>query len=137
MTTNLVTTNQAICIDTESYAPSSFVAYDACTLSPFSNTASVRIYIALRNLVLSLWNLNVREWLTKDTCKQHLICRGLIRIYCVDFLEEILSYLTVKGMINYGLVKPPQQLRVISGAAKKVSCFLILRNHCPLILCKI
>ena len=82
--------------------------------------------------------MNVRDWLTKEVVKHHLICRGLIRIYCVDFLEEILSYLTVKGMINYGLVKPPQQLRVISNAAKKVFIwqpFLFLQSEKHTINC--
>ena len=62
-------------------------------------------YLALRNLILTLWALNYKQILTLDRCVNHLIIRGLARIAIIPQLERILKYLTVKGFINYGILQ--------------------------------
>ncbi|XP_041360495.1 lysine-specific histone demethylase 1B-like [Gigantopelta aegis] len=68
------------------------------------------MFLAIRNLILSRWSENIKEWLTKDECIGHLICRGLARIRLVKELPRVIWFLTKKGYINTGLLKPPQEL---------------------------
>ncbi|XP_028404189.1 lysine-specific histone demethylase 1B-like [Dendronephthya gigantea] len=62
-------------------------------------------YLALRNLILTLWSLNYKQILTVDRCVNNLILRGLARIAIIPQLERILRYLTLKGYINYGILQ--------------------------------
>ncbi|KAK3782439.1 hypothetical protein RRG08_033080 [Elysia crispata] len=66
------------------------------------------LYLALRNLVLAIWALNPKEWVTKEKVEIHIICRGLVRISCVTFLPRLLTFLTRHGYINQGLLTPPR-----------------------------
>ncbi|KAK6959971.1 lysine-specific histone demethylase 1B-like isoform X1 [Biomphalaria glabrata] len=68
------------------------------------------VYLAIRNLVLVIWALNPKEWVTKERCMSQLICRGLIRVTCIELLPQILSFLTCNNFINQGLVKPSPTL---------------------------
>ncbi|ELT93319.1 hypothetical protein CAPTEDRAFT_177732 [Capitella teleta] len=72
----------------------------------FSNLASFQcIYLALRNLVLSMWAQNCKELLTAEKCAYHVICHGLVRICLVKELPKIIKYLTTRGFINTGVVQ--------------------------------
>uniref|UniRef100_A0A7I5E8P2 SWIRM domain-containing protein n=1 Tax=Haemonchus contortus TaxID=6289 RepID=A0A7I5E8P2_HAECO len=62
------------------------------------------IYLGLRNLVITLWNMNPFEYLTFDHCKQHLISRGLSRVWQIQELRKIYDYLNVKAIVNIGLL---------------------------------
>ncbi|XP_061405386.1 LOW QUALITY PROTEIN: lysine-specific histone demethylase 2 [Lethenteron reissneri] len=62
------------------------------------------MYLALRNLILALWNINCKEFLTVQKCMQHLLVRGLIRVRCMQELEGILHFAMRKGLINTGLL---------------------------------
>ncbi|XP_035828739.1 lysine-specific histone demethylase 1B [Aplysia californica] len=68
------------------------------------------MYLAVRNLIMSLWTLNPKEWLTKEKCTEYLICRGLARVSCVEQLPQVLAFLTHHDLINQGLVTPPANL---------------------------
>ncbi|XP_008566695.1 PREDICTED: lysine-specific histone demethylase 1B isoform X3 [Galeopterus variegatus] len=62
------------------------------------------MYLALRNLILSLWYSNCKEALTPQKCVPHIIVRGLVRIRCVQEVERILYFMTRKGLINTGVL---------------------------------
>ncbi|XP_046839081.1 lysine-specific histone demethylase 1B-like [Xenia sp. Carnegie-2017] len=77
--------------------------------SEFARTPG--IYLAMRNLILTLWCLNYKQILTLDKCVSHLIIRGLVRISLIQHMERILNYLTVKGFINYGILESTSQIQ--------------------------
>ncbi|XP_072366351.1 lysine-specific histone demethylase 2 [Scyliorhinus torazame] len=62
------------------------------------------MYLALRNLILALWNINCKEVLTPQTCANHIVVRGLVRIRCVLEVEKILFFVTRKGLVNTGVL---------------------------------
>ncbi|XP_062598638.1 lysine-specific histone demethylase 2-like [Saccostrea cucullata] len=66
------------------------------------------MYLAIRNICLTLWNLNFKEWLTKERCATQIICRGLGRVMYVESLDKILWFLTKRGLINVGLLSIPK-----------------------------
>ncbi|XP_038246553.1 lysine-specific histone demethylase 1B isoform X2 [Dermochelys coriacea] len=70
------------------------------------------MYLALRNLILSLWYTNCKEALTSHKCTHRIIVRGLVRIRCVQEMERILYFMARKGLINTGIlsVSPDQHL---------------------------
>ncbi|KAM9165047.1 lysine-specific histone demethylase 2 isoform 2-T2 [Pangshura tecta] len=70
------------------------------------------MYLALRNLILSLWYTNCKEALTPHKCTHRIIVRGLVRIRCVQEMERILYFMSRKGLINTGIlsVSPDQHL---------------------------
>ncbi|PVD32420.1 hypothetical protein C0Q70_07854 [Pomacea canaliculata] len=78
------------------------------------------MYLAIRNLVMAIWALDIKEWVTREQCARQLICRGLNRACCVLFLDPILAYLTSRGLINVGLVAPPTYLHIPSSVQCKV-----------------
>ncbi|CAD5234884.1 unnamed protein product [Bursaphelenchus xylophilus] len=65
-------------------------------------------YLALRNLVVSLWALNPFELLTYEKCLNHLVCRGLARVWYSVQLKKVFNYLCIKNMINYGILTFPK-----------------------------
>ncbi|VDM57743.1 unnamed protein product [Angiostrongylus costaricensis] len=68
------------------------------------------IYLGLRNHIISLWNMNPIEYLTLEYCKNHLISRGLCRVWQIQELRKIYEYLNMKSIVNIGLVKVPAPL---------------------------
>ncbi|XP_055996920.1 lysine-specific histone demethylase 2-like isoform X1 [Ostrea edulis] len=66
------------------------------------------MYLAIRNICLTLWNLNFKQWLTKEWCATQIICRGLGRLMYIESLDKILWYLTRRGLINVGLLNIPK-----------------------------
>uniref|UniRef100_A0A0B7ACG4 Amine oxidase n=1 Tax=Arion vulgaris TaxID=1028688 RepID=A0A0B7ACG4_9EUPU len=95
------------------------------------------LYLAMRNLILALWALNPKEWVTQEKCMRHIICRGLPRVSCIDILPQILSALTYHNFINQGLVTPPASLRchtqesviVVGAGASGVGAAHLLHSH--------
>ncbi|GIX90185.1 lysine-specific histone demethylase 1B [Caerostris extrusa] len=68
---------------------------------------SAATYLGLRNLLVAIWNLNPTEWLSYSKINEHLICRGLVRIYLVSVAEQILGLLSKKSVINHGIIQNP------------------------------
>uniref|UniRef100_A0A8C0G3T8 [histone-H3]-N(6),N(6)-dimethyl-L-lysine(4) FAD-dependent demethylase n=1 Tax=Chelonoidis abingdonii TaxID=106734 RepID=A0A8C0G3T8_CHEAB len=62
------------------------------------------MYLALRNLILSLWYTSCKEVLTPHKCTHRIIVRGLVRIRCVQEMERILYFMARKGLINTGIL---------------------------------
>ncbi|KAK2192337.1 hypothetical protein NP493_33g03006 [Ridgeia piscesae] len=63
-----------------------------------------QIYLGLRNIILALWSLNCKEFLSVESCVRHVICRGLVRVRCVEELTRIWEFFTVRGYINTGIL---------------------------------
>ncbi|GAB1611014.1 lysine-specific histone demethylase 2 [Argonauta hians] len=74
-----------------------------------------KIFLSLRNLIISLWNLSIKEWLTWQRCADYLIYRGVSRITCVESLQSIIYYLTQEGLINIGLMQGPPATLMVPG----------------------
>lgn len=82
------------------------------------------VYLALRNLILSLWMLNHKEFLTPEKCAHHIIIRGLVRVLMVAEVRRILFFLTKKGIVNHGILGDvPKSLGIPS--AEKLSVVVI------------
>ncbi|XP_033123359.1 lysine-specific histone demethylase 1B-like [Anneissia japonica] len=86
-----------------------------------------QMYLALRNLALALWNTNYKEVLTVEKCVAHLIVRGLVRVACVRYLKVILAFLTIKGLVNTGLLKDTNSAikEIVENAVKLESVLII------------
>ncbi|KJH44687.1 hypothetical protein DICVIV_09294 [Dictyocaulus viviparus] len=78
------------------------------------------IYLGLRNHIISLWNMNPFEYLTLEYCKMHLISRGLCRVWQIQELKKIYEYLTMKSIVNVGLLKVPAPLETKSRRSHNV-----------------
>lgn len=66
------------------------------------------IYLGLRNLVVALWTLQKRSFLTTKKCCEYVILRGLTRIHiCESLLPRIICFATYKGLINIGALRIP------------------------------
>ncbi|XP_013400926.1 lysine-specific histone demethylase 1B [Lingula anatina] len=101
----------------------------ACTMRPdvmddqevqeFPDFAAAQhMYLGIRNLVIAMWNLNIKEWLTAEKCAPYLLCRGLVRIRCYQELSRVIQHLTRVGWINFGIISPPQDLSVLPDRHK-------------------
>ena len=84
-----------------------------------------------------------QEVLTLEKCVSHLILRGLVRIAIIPQLEKILEYFTIKGYINYGILKITQEkpLPIFRPATVRPNhrqsdaCFLLYRVEMNHIFC--
>ncbi|KAK3087785.1 hypothetical protein FSP39_010562 [Pinctada imbricata] len=84
---------------------------DSEEMAEFSEMCSfIPMYLAIRNICITLWNLNYKEWLTKEKCAPHIICRGICRVYYIGMLDRFLQYLTHRRLINYGLLSFPSHV---------------------------
>ncbi|TKR71681.1 hypothetical protein L596_019238 [Steinernema carpocapsae] len=71
-------------------------------------TSESALYLAIRNLIVTLWNMNPFEHLTLETCCAHLVCRGLARVWICQELKRVFEYLCVKNVVNYGILNFPK-----------------------------
>lgn len=62
------------------------------------------IYLGLRNLVMAMWSINPKQYLTYRACLNNMICRGLARITLAEELKKILDFLTINGYVNFGIL---------------------------------
>ncbi|KHJ43428.1 CW-type Zinc Finger [Trichuris suis] len=99
-------------------------AMDSQELEEFPEYKSDQtLYLSVRNLVIALWSINPKEWVTPEKCSQFLICRGLVRILLVHETDRILRYLTVKGLVNFGILPSPPEF--FTRTASKLSVLII------------
>uniref|UniRef100_A0A1I7XFI5 SWIRM domain-containing protein n=1 Tax=Heterorhabditis bacteriophora TaxID=37862 RepID=A0A1I7XFI5_HETBA len=103
--------------------------YDEVAAFPEYSVEPV-LYLALRNLIVTLWNLNpflkkffFQQYLTLEYCLPHLICRGLSRIWYIQEMKRIYDYLSMKCIINYGILSLPK-LVVDKGIRVRTQSFL-------------
>ncbi|CAD5229111.1 unnamed protein product [Bursaphelenchus okinawaensis] len=82
-------------------------------------------YLALRNLVVSLWALNPFELLTYEKCLSHLVCRGLSRVWYSVQLKQIYNYLCIKNMINYGVLSFPDHNIISEYVTKQLKVIVV------------
>uniref|UniRef100_A0AC34QM09 SWIRM domain-containing protein n=1 Tax=Panagrolaimus sp. JU765 TaxID=591449 RepID=A0AC34QM09_9BILA len=85
-------------------------------------------YLAMRNTIIALWNINPFERLTFEKCLQNLLCRGLIRVWYGTQLRRVYDYLEMKGVINYGFIEMPNNpliSRLLPEEDKKLEVIVI------------
>ena len=63
----------------------------------------------------------LKEILTLDKCVIHLILRGLVRIALIPRLQKILEFFTIKGYVNYGILRNSPQSCLPVSSPDKVS----------------
>lgn len=83
------------------------------------------LYLAMRNLVVALWSLDpfvspiigspitrpplFQDHLDYKKCLTHLICPGLARVWYGIELRRVLDYLSMKSVVNYGVLSMPKE----------------------------
>ncbi|GAB6023869.1 Lysine-specific histone demethylase 1B [Chamberlinius hualienensis] len=72
------------------------------------------LYLGVRNLIIALWNLNCKEWLTDAVVESHLKVRGLVRVLYCSVAKQVLKFLTERGTVNIGVVNSPLNFKYIS-----------------------
>jgi lysine-specific histone demethylase 1B len=65
------------------------------------------LYLGLRNTVIALWTLGPNQWLTLQEICKHVIIRGLVRIFSLQAVRQILYFLTIKSFVNVGILMKP------------------------------
>lgn len=84
---------------------------DEAELIEFPEFAKIpTVYLAIRNICVTLWNLNPKEWLSLKNCCPYIMCRGMTRVWCIRNLSNILWFLTRQGLINFGLMSVPKEI---------------------------
>lgn len=83
------------------------------------------LYLAMRNLVIALWSLNPMEYLDYKKCFSHLICPGLARIWYSTQLKRVIDYLTLKSVINYGILPTPRNTLLSSRKANGMEVVVV------------
>ena len=51
-----------------------------------------------------------QEWITRERVMRHITCRGMARIWLSEQVNRVITYLTLKGFINHGLVTVPSDV---------------------------
>ncbi|XP_022252437.1 lysine-specific histone demethylase 1B-like [Limulus polyphemus] len=77
------------------------------------------MYLGIRNLIVALWYLDPKEWLVLDRVIENLMCRGLVRVRCVYDSRRILKYLTLKGLINFGIIQSPSSFTLLPAECQE------------------
>jgi len=62
------------------------------------------IFLGLRNLIIAMWNINPKQYLTYQVCRNRLICRGIGRVTLAEELKKVLDFLTINGYVNFGIL---------------------------------
>uniref|UniRef100_A0A914CQ07 Amine oxidase domain-containing protein n=1 Tax=Acrobeloides nanus TaxID=290746 RepID=A0A914CQ07_9BILA len=79
-----------------------------------------------------------KEYLTYEKCLLYLVCRGLARVWYAHELHRVVDYLTIKGVINYGILplpakqilssKPSLGVVIVGGGISGIAAARQLRN---------
>jgi len=62
------------------------------------------MYLGLRNIIIAMWSMNPKQYLTYKACLNHMICRGLGRITMAEELKKLLDFLTINAFVNFGIL---------------------------------
>ena len=76
--------------------------------------AAQRLILAVRNLVVSMWSISPTILVTPESCMQNAIIRGYIRAALPELFNLVIEFLTIKGIINFGIfedIKRPLVLK--------------------------
>ncbi|CAG5101961.1 Oidioi.mRNA.OKI2018_I69.chr1.g78.t1.cds [Oikopleura dioica] len=65
--------------------------------------AAQRLILAVRNLVVSMWSISPTILVTPESCMQNAIIRGYIRAALPELFNLVIEFLTIKGIINFGI----------------------------------
>ena len=66
-----------------------------------------------------------KEFLTPQTCADHVIVRGLVRVLMVKEARRILIYLSKKGYVNHGSLRMvPSSLTLIDQHVSDIWMFI-------------
>lgn len=94
--------------------PADHLSDDELAYFPEFRGIFVKFYLIIRNTILVLWNLNVKNWVTRDRCMNYVIMRGLSRVWLTIHVDRVLLYLTLKGYINCGIAEMPKEVEYIA-----------------------
>ncbi|PAV56999.1 hypothetical protein WR25_01857 isoform B [Diploscapter pachys] len=81
-------------------------------------------YLALRNLIVTLWTINPFKYLSLPDCLPYIVCRGLSRVWHCELAKRVHSYLEVKGAINFGILEFPKPIKQ-DGSKKQLEVIII------------
>ncbi|PAV58279.1 hypothetical protein WR25_02203 [Diploscapter pachys] len=81
-------------------------------------------YLALRNLIVTLWTINPFKYLSLPACLPYIVCRGLSRIWHCELAKRVHSYLEMKGAINFGILEFPKPIKQ-DGSKKQLEVIII------------
>uniref|UniRef100_A0A0N5ASK0 Amine oxidase n=1 Tax=Syphacia muris TaxID=451379 RepID=A0A0N5ASK0_9BILA len=84
------------------------------------------LYLTMRNLIIALWCFNPFQYLNIEDCESYLICRGLARIWYLHELRRVYEFLTLKSLINYGILK--LEVLVVGGGISGLAAARQLRS---------
>lgn len=66
-----------------------------------------------------------QEYLSYATCLQHLVCRGLARVWYSVQLRRVFEYLSLKNIVNYGVLPCPRT-RILEQRCSRAPEVLVL-----------
>ncbi|KAL4217747.1 Lysine-specific histone demethylase 1B [Mactra antiquata] len=78
----------------------------------FNGAIFLKYYLIIRNTLLIIWNLSLQHCVTTERCMEYIIMRGLSRVWITIHVNRVLEYLTLKGYINYGVIKINKEMNV-------------------------
>ena len=81
--------------------------------------AAQRLILAVRNLVVSMWSISPTILVTPDSCMQNAIIRGYIRAALPELFNLVIEFLTIKGIINFGIFEDIKRPLVLKNVPQK------------------